>query len=178
MFLLTIKKSDSRSVTLNGFLLFIMISMNISIAADTAPETATAKETDTSVLFAELTLNKAVELAQRNDLWLVANHQQQQSIDSMSIAANSLPDPKISLSFANIPTDNFQFGQDPMSQFKVGVSQALPRGDSLKVRQKQLQLESSQYYLSVAQKNTKPLNLYVYKPIKLTNASDFKDATF
>ena len=93
----------------------------------------------------EISLSLAIKLAQQNDLWLVENQHQQQAIDSMSMAANTLPDPKISLSFANLPSDTFQFGQDPMSQFKLGVSQSLPRGDSLKIKQNQLQLESSQY---------------------------------
>ena len=115
-----------------------MMSMSHAISAGNSIE-------ENSDLFKELSLNSAIELAQKNDLWLTANYQQQKSIDTMSIAANTFPDATVSLNFANLPTDTFQFGKDPMSQFKVGVSQAIPRGDSLKIRQEQLQLESSQY---------------------------------
>lgn len=38
----------------------------------------------------------------------------------------ALPDPRLSLNVVNIPLDSFSFSQEPMSQFQVGVTQALP----------------------------------------------------
>jgi outer membrane protein TolC len=92
-----------------------------------------------------LTLDQAVEMALRNDPWLVGNQHTQDSIESMSIAAGTLPDPKVSLGLANIATDTFDFSQEGMTQFKVGVSQMFPRGDSLALKRKKLQLIGSQY---------------------------------
>lgn len=92
-----------------------------------------------------LTLNVVVEQAQLNDPWLISNRHTQDSIESLSIAAGTLPDPKINLGLANIATDTFDFSQEGMTQFKVGVSQMFPRGDSLAIKKKQLAIVGSQF---------------------------------
>jgi len=92
-----------------------------------------------------LSLEDTVRAARRNDPWLVGNQYQQDSLLSLSTAASTLPDPKMSVGIANLAADSFEFDQEPMTQFKVGISQMFPRGDTLSIRQKQLQLSSSQY---------------------------------
>ena len=87
----------------------------------------------------------AVKSAQRNDPWLTGNKHQQQAIEALSQAASTLPDPKMSLAFANLPTNGFDFGQEGMTQFKVGISQMFPRGDTLAIKNKQLRIESESY---------------------------------
>lgn len=93
----------------------------------------------------ELSLEMAVSIAQSNDLWLVANQHSQDATEAMSVVAGTLPDPKISMGVANLAADSLDFNQEPMTQFKVGVSQMFPRGDSRAIRQQQLTLMSSQY---------------------------------
>ncbi len=90
-------------------------------------------------------IEKVVKTAQSNDPWLLGNQHLQDSIESMSIAAGTLPDPKMSLGIANIAADNFDFSQEGMTQFKVAVSQIFSRGDTLKLKQKQLTLMSNQF---------------------------------
>jgi outer membrane protein TolC len=92
-----------------------------------------------------LTLQTTIQLAQKNDPWLVGNQHMQDSVESMSIASGALPDPKMSVSVANIAADSFDFNQEAMTQFKVGVSQMFPRGDSLALKQAQLKLVGSQF---------------------------------
>ena len=92
-----------------------------------------------------LTLEAAINSAIQNEPWLRGNLHRQNSIESMSIAAGTLPDPKVSIGIANIAADSFDFGQEAMTQFKVGVSQMLPRGDSLAIKQQQLNLLASEY---------------------------------
>ncbi len=92
-----------------------------------------------------LRLETAVREAQRNDPWLIGNQHSQDAIESISISAGTLPDPKMTLGLANLATDSFDFNQEAMTQFKVGVSQMFPRGDSLGLRQKQLELIGSQF---------------------------------
>jgi outer membrane protein TolC len=92
-----------------------------------------------------LTLEEAIYLSQSNDPWLVSNKLQQDSIKSESIAAGTLPDPKISVGIANLSIDTLDFGQEAMTQMKIGVSQMFPRGDSLSLRQQQLELTAEQY---------------------------------
>ena len=92
-----------------------------------------------------LTLEMAAKAAQLNDPWLAGNRHSQDAIESMSVAAGTLPDPQVSLGVANVPTDSFDFGQEPMTQFKVGVTQMFPRGDSLQIKRKQLETVGSQF---------------------------------
>ena len=92
-----------------------------------------------------LSLEMAVRAAQANDPWLVGNRHSQDAIESMSVAARTLPDPKMSVGLLNLPTDTFDFSQEPMTRLNVGVSQMFPRGDSLAIKQKQLELVGSQY---------------------------------
>lgn len=87
---------------------------------------------------AALPLRQAVEMAQVNDPWLLGSEQRQAALEAKSEAAGSLPDPMVSAGFANLPTDTFDFNQEAMTQFTVGVTQVLPRGDSRELRRRQL----------------------------------------
>jgi outer membrane protein TolC len=91
-----------------------------------------------------LSLKKAIQVAQQNDPWLVGSRHRQQSLTRLSYAARTLPDPKISVAFANLPTNGFAFSQEGMTQLKVGVSQMFARGDSLNIKNRQLKLQSQQ----------------------------------
>jgi outer membrane protein TolC len=92
-----------------------------------------------------LSLSRAIRLAQKNDPWLVGNQHNQQAVESMSMMANVLPDPKVSISLANLGLSSFDFAQEAMTQMKVSVAQMFPRGDSLAIKQQQLQLQSEQF---------------------------------
>jgi outer membrane protein TolC len=89
-----------------------------------------------------LGLEKAISIAQHNDLWLIKNHYQQKASEALSVSVGELPDPKVSLAFLNYPIDTFDFGQEPMTQIKVGVSQMFPRGNTLALKREQLELKS------------------------------------
>jgi len=91
-----------------------------------------------------LDLKLAVQTAQSNDPWLVGNRHKEEALLSRSIAAGSLPDPKISLNLINIAADSFNFSQEAMTNAKIGVSQAFPAGDTLDIRKKQLEIKGSQ----------------------------------
>ena len=89
--------------------------------------------------------NSTVTTAQKNDPWLTGNKHQQQAVEALSNAASSLPDPKMSVAFANLPTDGFDFAQEGMTQLKVGITQMFPRGDSLTIKNQQLRIQSEAY---------------------------------
>lgn len=99
----------------------------------------------TAITQRPLTLEVAVTAAKNSDIWLLGNRYSQDAIESSSIAAGTLPDPKMTIAFANLPVDNLDFGQEGMTQFKVGFSQMFPRGDSLKLKEKQLALEGQKF---------------------------------
>ncbi len=92
-----------------------------------------------------LTLKQLAIATQNNDPWLAGNRYTQDSIEALSISASTLPDPKVSLGLANIAADSFDFSQEGMTNFKIGISQMIPRGDSLNLRKEQLELLGSQF---------------------------------
>ena len=92
-----------------------------------------------------LSFETAIKSAQKNDPWLTGNFHKQRSIESMSIAVSTLPDPKISIGLANLPTDGFDFGQEGMTQAKIGIAQMFPRGDTLDIKSQQLRLQSEAF---------------------------------
>ncbi len=92
-----------------------------------------------------ITLLEAAQAAQLNDPWLIGNRHSQDAIESMSVAAGTLPDPTVSVGLVNVPTDTFDFDQEPMTQAKIGVTQMFPRGDSLAIKRKQLETVGSQF---------------------------------
>tara|TARA_R110001599_G_scaffold353873_1_gene601495 strand:- start:15668 stop:17029 length:1362 start_codon:yes stop_codon:yes gene_type:complete len=95
--------------------------------------------------YANIELDDAILIAQQIDPWIQGSQYQQQAIEADSIAAGTLPDPVVNAGFLNVPTNSFEFNEEPMTQFKAGITQILPRGDSLALRQKQLSVMSSQY---------------------------------
>ena len=97
-----------------------------------------------------LMLDEAVRIAQVNDPWLDGSHLRQEAAESQSVAAGALPDPTVSIGFANLPVDSFDFGQEPMTQLVVGVGQAFPRGDTRSLRRQQLLETSAQHPLMLS----------------------------
>ena len=92
-----------------------------------------------------LTIEKAIKTAQKNDPWLTGNIHKQKSLESMSTAVGTLPDPKISIGLANLPTNGFDFGQEGMTQAKIGITQMFPRGDKLDIQSEQLRIQSEAF---------------------------------
>lgn len=82
------------------------------------------------LVHAALDLEAAISVAQDHDPWLAGSTLRQEALQADSIAASSLPDPMVNIGLANLPTDTFDFDQEAMTQFKVGVSQVFPRGES------------------------------------------------
>jgi len=94
-----------------------------------------------------ISLDQAIALAQQNDPWLHVSKLKQQAVEYNSIASGTLPDPIMSVGMMNLPTDTWNLDQEGMTQFKVGVSQMFPRGDSLELKRQQLKIESTKYPL-------------------------------
>lgn len=90
-------------------------------------------------------LKTAVQIALLADPWLVGSRHSQDALEALSIAVGSLPDPKVSVGIANLPTDTFDVQQEAMTQSKISVSQLFPRGDSRAIKKKQLEVMSAQY---------------------------------
>lgn len=98
-------------------------------------------------------LENAVTTAQRQDPWVQGSLKRQESLDALSVEAGSLPDPSVSLGVANLPIDTFDFSQEGMTQFKVGVSQMFPRGKTLSLKREKLQKLSEMQPYARADRN-------------------------
>jgi len=93
----------------------------------------------------ELSFEHTVSTAIARDIWQQGNENRRLAMVARSNAASVLPDPVISLELANLASDSFAFNQEPMTQFKVGVSQKFPRGDRLELSQRRLLQQSKQF---------------------------------
>lgn len=91
-----------------------------------------------------LFLDNAIALAQTNDEWLIKSKLLESRLEQLSSGVNSLPDPTFSVSLLNLPTDGFALNQEPMTQLKIGATQMLPRGDSLKLEEQRYQLAAAE----------------------------------
>ena len=80
------------------------------------------------------TLESTLIMAIENDPWLKKSQYKEKSLLSQSQSQSSLPDPRASINLANLPVDDFSFNSQPMTQFKLGISQAFARGDSLELK--------------------------------------------
>ena len=77
------------------------------------------------------TLGQAIQRSQEIDPWILKSQFQQESLRAQSVSRGSLPDPSVNFGVANLPVDSFDFDQERMTQFKVGITQMLPRGQTL-----------------------------------------------
>ena len=81
-----------------------------------------------NIFASALTIEEAGLLALKEDYTLKAINARSQSMSELAVAAEKLPDPQLKLGFANLPTDSFNLGQEPMTQTVIGVRQMFPRG--------------------------------------------------
>jgi outer membrane protein TolC len=94
---------------------------------------------------AALTLEEAVSLARGNDPWLQGSELRETALRAESTAAGTLPDPVVSVGVANLPTDSWDFDQEAMTQFKVGVVQQFPRGNTRELQRRRLEILGSEH---------------------------------
>lgn len=81
----------------------------------------------------ELELINVIDAAIENDPWLRQSARMQDALMEESHADGALPDPRVTIGAANLPTDTFDTGQEGMTQATIGLSQQIPRGDSLQL---------------------------------------------
>ncbi len=99
----------------------------------------TQVEPDLSLSSASISLERAITLAHEFDPWLEGSKYRQQSLTALSEGATALPDPKLTFSLVNLPSESLSFHREAMTQVKVGVSQMIPRGELLALRKQQFQ---------------------------------------
>ncbi len=58
--------------------------------------------------------------------------------------AGSLPDPMLSLSYSNVPVDDFEIDKEPMTSRDIGITQAIPFPGKLPLKEKIARLDAVQ----------------------------------
>jgi len=83
----------------------------------------------------ELTLSAATAAAVANNPGLAEMQSRYEAMASVPPQVATLPDPMLSLNAANLPWDNFDLNQEPMTQLQIGVSQMFPFPGKLGLRE-------------------------------------------
>ena len=91
-----------------------------------------------------LSLEQALQLAIQHDPLLKGNAHRKDRFNAEAEASAYWANPQVSASVQNLPTDGFAFDQEPMTQFKVGLKQQLPRGDENLYSQQKYQVMADQ----------------------------------
>jgi outer membrane protein TolC len=91
-----------------------------------------------------LSLEQALQLAIQHDPLLKGNAHRKDRFNAEAKASSYWANPQVSASVQNLPTDGFAFDQEPMTQFKVGLKQQLPRGDENLYSQQKYQVMADQ----------------------------------
>jgi outer membrane protein TolC len=82
----------------------------------------------------ELTLAEAEKIALDNDFISKKFDARSESLKERAIADGQLPDPELSFGLAEVPLNNFNLNQHEDTEVRLGVSQTIPPGDTLKYR--------------------------------------------
>jgi len=85
---------------------------------------------------AELILADAERLALEADPAVIASQSRALALQEQAVADGQLPDPKLTVGVWNVPLDDFSMKKEGSSQFRTGIKQAFPRGQTLHYRQK------------------------------------------
>jgi len=121
---------------------FLLLSLFLISSSSTQAAVASSEAKTVLKQQKRLSFKSAIKTAQKNDPWLVGNKHRQQALQERSIAESTMPDPKMSISLANLPSDGFHLNQEPMTQMKVGFAQMFPRGDTLSLKRQQITMQS------------------------------------
>ena len=82
-----------------------------------------------------LTLAEAERLALREDPVVAASRARARAMEESAVADGQRPDPKLRTGLYNLPLDDLSLSSQPTTQWRIGVQQAFPRGESLKYRE-------------------------------------------
>ena len=127
-----LKKIFSKPAGFAGYLaLYLSLLSSATLASEQAP----------------LTLAELVDLAVEHDPWLERSRALEQALSSEAIAVGELPDPMVSATLLNFPTDTFKFAQEPMTQIRFGYTQSFPGGDSRDLQRRVKTLQSERQVL-------------------------------
>ena len=93
-----------------------------------------------------LSLQEAEALTLNNDFLAQSQLTRQRALNESAVADGQLNDPQMTLGLFNAPLDKFDLDSEPNTQFRLGVNQSFPRGDTLEFRAQQTQWSGQERY--------------------------------
>ncbi|ORU92158.1 MAG: hypothetical protein A6F72_04320 [Cycloclasticus sp. symbiont of Poecilosclerida sp. N] len=82
-----------------------------------------------------LTLYAVERAALISDATIQRNEALALSLSASAIADGQLDDPLLTFGLFNLPSDDFDINKNPTTQIRLGIKQALPKGNSLQLRE-------------------------------------------
>jgi outer membrane protein TolC len=92
-----------------------------------------------------LSLGQAEIMALNNEPGIQSLDAKARSLMQRSIADGQLMDPRIEVGIVNLPTDTFDFDQEPMTQFKVSYIQQFPSGNTRQIKSEKTTKQAEQF---------------------------------
>ena len=108
-----------------------------------------------------LSLRHALDLANQGNPGLAEMQARAKAMAAVPSQAGSLPDPVISIGLANLPTDSFSTSQEAMTQWQLGVTQAIPYPGKLSLRK-----QIAQQLADAADADTQETRLHLDRDVK------------
>ena len=115
----------------------------------------------TTTVEADLGLTEALRLALADDPVIAASQARAQALRDNAVADGQLPDPKLKTGIWNLPVDDFDINREPTTQWRLGLEQAFPRGDTLLYKQKQ-----SEWIANSEQANTEAAQRMLVRDVR------------
>lgn len=91
-----------------------------------------------------LTLEEAEHLALQDEPTVARYRERAAAREESAVAAGALPDPMLNTELMDVPADRPRLDGDDMTQFKIGLRQTFPRGQTRSLRQERGDLQASQ----------------------------------
>ncbi|MBP2701486.1 TolC family protein [Photobacterium lucens] len=117
-------------------LLQTLIVVTAGLTSIASQATASITTTDVPMLM-QLIENAVINDKKRSEI----TAQTQATLEN-SVAASSLPDPKLKMGFGGLPIDSFSFDSDPMTMLSVGLMQQFGRGATLDLQQQKGEIQA------------------------------------
>lgn len=98
--------------------------------------------TSTTVAESRLPLAEAVRLALENQPLLAEKSAAMESTRHSAAAAGELPDPRLTLGLANVPSNGLSLTEEAMTTASIGIEQSIPGGDKRRLNAERARLET------------------------------------
>jgi len=114
--------------------LFYIQMVTMGLLLGFTPQQVLSQEINQETSQKTLSLKQAIQQVIADSPRLAAQRKQAQALHEVAPQVSSLPDPMLSVNALNLPTNSFSSNQEAMTQWQVGISQAIPSLGKLSLR--------------------------------------------